>query len=91
MESVWVADLKISPATAEKISQKHGVHEDEVRQAIVCVQGLPYVWHDHETRGRRAIIEAIVREKRVLIVLYPRPHDAYGDSWSLGSAYPIDP
>jgi hypothetical protein len=88
VETIWVADLRISAATAEKISTKHGLSEQDVRDAVVGVRWLSFVWHDHPERGRRAIVEAFVRGQRVLVVLYPKPRDAYGDAWDLGSAYP---
>jgi hypothetical protein len=89
--AIWVADLKISQATADKIAGKHGLSEQEIRDHIVAVAGLRFVWHDHPERGRRAIVETLIRGQRVLVVLYPRVYDAYGDAWNLGSAYPIDP
>jgi len=87
--SIWVADLRISRATADKLSSVHGIDADEVRDAIQCVQGLQFSWNDHPERGLRAIIETMVRGRRCLVVLYPRSDDAFGDAWDLGSAYPI--
>ncbi len=85
---IWIADLRISRKTSVKIWTKHGLTEQEIRDAVQCVAGLSCVWHDHPDRGKRAIVETFIR-RRVLVVLYPRPDDAYGDSWNLGSAYPI--
>jgi hypothetical protein len=87
--AIWVADLKVSRATADKIAGEHGLSEQEVRDSIVAVAGLRFVWHDHPERGRRAIVETYIRGDRVLVILYPRPLDAFGDSWNLGSAYPV--
>ena len=84
-----MADLRISRATAAKISREHGITEDQVRMNVVCVAGLTFTWHHHPERGRRAIIRTRIENRTVLVVLYPRPDDAYGDSWNLGSAYPI--
>lgn len=89
MPTIWVADLRISDATAHKISTKHGLSADEVRSAIQCVTGLDFAWDDDPTRGLRAIIVARIREFKVYVVLYPRVDDAYGDSWNLGSAYQV--
>ncbi len=86
--TIWVAVLDVSPATAQKISGRHHISEHEIRDAVQCVSGLRYTWHEHPTRGRRAIIEVFIREERVLVVLYPRV-DPFGDAWFLGSAYPI--
>jgi hypothetical protein len=90
VDTVWVADLRISPATAEKITREHGLSADEVNDAVKCVPGLRFTWNDHPERGRRAIVEVSIRGCRCLIVLYPRLDDAFGDAWNLGSAYPIE-
>jgi hypothetical protein len=84
--TIWVADLRISRATAEKISGKHGISGQEVRDAVVCVPGLRFTWDDDPERGLRALVEADIRGP-VIVVLYPRPQDAYGDAWALGSVY----
>jgi hypothetical protein len=85
----WIADLWISPATAAKIQARHGLTAQEVATAVVQVAGLQYRWHYHAERGRRLLVEVVIRNTRVLVVLYPRLRDAYGDAWDLGSAYPI--
>jgi hypothetical protein len=86
-QSLWVAKLVISSATAAKLSSKHGLGADEVRDALVCVPGLSYVWDDDPDRGRRALVEVEVRGQTVLVVLYP-VSDPLGDVYALGSAYP---
>lgn len=86
--SIWVAKLNISGRTAHKIAGVHGLQPDEVREAVEQVHGLPYAWHDHPERGRRAIIRVKLRGRSHLIVLYPAT-DPVGDVWNLGSAYPI--
>lgn len=91
MASIWVADLRISQRTAQKIVERHDLTPEQVRAAVVCVTGLRFTWNDHPERGRRAIVETEIGQRRVLVVLYPRLIDAYGDSWNLGSAYPINP
>ena len=88
VEEIWVADLKISRATAEKISRKHHITGQEVRDAVVCVRGLRFTWDDDPERGLRALVETEIRDHVVIVVLYPKPTDAYGDAWNLGSAYP---
>jgi hypothetical protein len=85
--SLWVASLIISEATAEKLSAKHGLDPREVRAEIVGVAGLKYVWHDDPERGRRALVEISIGDRRCVAVLYP-VDDAAGDSYALGSAYP---
>jgi hypothetical protein len=86
--SIWVAELRVSERTAEKLSSKHGLSTDEVRQAVVCVSGLQFSWNDHPQRGIRAIIRTRVNERDVLVVLYP-VSGPIEDVWNLGSAYEI--
>jgi hypothetical protein len=83
---IWVATLFISARTAEKLAQKHDLSPQEVRDAVVCVERLPFAWDDDPDRGRRAIVDTTIRERRVLVVLYPAA-DPFGDAWHLGSAY----
>ncbi len=89
MPSIWVDDLRISDATAKKLVEKHGLSADEVRSAVLRVPGLEYSWDNDPSRGLRAIISTRIREYTVLVVLYPRHENPFGDSWNLGSAYPI--
>jgi hypothetical protein len=87
-ETIWVARLGISRATANKISKDHGLQADEIRDAVVCVRGLTFVPDDDPKRGRRALVETFIRGVRVMVVLYPA-NDPLGDAYHLGSAYPI--
>jgi hypothetical protein len=87
-QRLWVAELFISDRTAQKITQRHGITPDEVRDAIVCTAGLTYVWQNDLARGLRAIVQANIRGRRVLLVLYPARR-AEDDEWHLGSAYPV--
>ncbi|MDP9443277.1 MAG: hypothetical protein M3P83_02570 [Actinomycetota bacterium] len=89
MRGLWVADLQISSRTADKIQGQHGITPHEVRDAIVCVRGLQYVWKEHPERGLRAIVHTKIRGREALLVIYPRD-DRLGDSYSLGSAYFVD-
>jgi hypothetical protein len=84
-----VAELRISPATAGKIENKHGVSASEIRDAVVCVPGLAGRWDDDPERGLRMILQVRVRGDRALVVLYPASHPL-GDSWNLGSVYITD-
>lgn len=84
MLQIWVALLRVSDRTAEKLMQKHGLDADEVRDAVQCVRGLRYVWDEHPDRGVRALVETSIRRRRVLVVLYPTDEI---DVWHLGSAY----
>ncbi|MFI6508469.1 hypothetical protein ACIBCT_12760 [Streptosporangium sp. NPDC050855] len=82
-----VAWLNASARTAEKIQNRHGLYEGEVRDAVVCREGLEYVWNHDPDRGWRAMVRTRIRSMTVLVVLYPTsdPDDVY----NLGSAYPI--
>lgn len=85
--SLGVARLIISEATAGKLSAKHGLDHREVHDAIVGMTGLRYAWHDHPERGRRALVEFWIGDRRCVAVLYP-VDDVAGDVYALGSAYP---
>lgn len=84
---LWVARLIISQATCVKLSSKHNLEPDDVRDAIVCVAGLDYQWDDDPQRGLRALVRANIRGVTVIAVLYP-VLDPSGDVYALGSAYP---
>ena len=68
--SLWVARLEIRPATAHKVSSRHGYQADEIRAAVERAVGLRYGWELHPERGLRAIVETDIRGP-VLVVLYP--------------------
>lgn len=86
-QSLWVARLIVSDATAAKLASRHGLDYRDVNAAVVGVEGLAFVWHDDPERGRRALVEAIVNRRVCVIVLYP-VEDPLGDVYALGSAYP---
>lgn len=86
-EPLWVARLIISQATRTKLSSKHHLNADDVLDAVVCVEGLPYVWDDDPERGRRALVGIQIGRETVVVVLYPVA-DHSGDIYALGSAYP---
>jgi hypothetical protein len=86
MDRIWVARLGISPATAAKLSSKHGLDAEEVRKAVECVPGLGFWWDDDPERGLRALLYVQIRDRQVLVTLY-EADDPLGDVWNLGSAY----
>jgi hypothetical protein len=86
---LWVAELLISERTAAKIRGLHHLQPEDVRDAVVCVEGLEYVWDDDGERGRRAIVRAKIGRRLVDIVLYPVVDHPMGDVYHLGSAYPL--
>lgn len=84
-DSIWVARLKISLRTAEKIRQKHRIEPDEVWDEVECVDGLTFVWDYSEDQGGwRAIVEVHLPRGTMLVVLFPTREE---DVWNLGSAY----
>jgi len=85
--AIWIATLIVSSATAAKLSGRHGLSVDEVRDALTCVPGLQFTWDEHPIRGRRAMVRVVIRCQVVLVVLYP-VDDPQGGVWRLGSAYP---
>lgn len=85
-ESLWVAELIVSPATRTKLAALHRLDADDVRQELVAVQGLRYKWRDDPPRGDRVYVEISIGDDRVLAVLYPVDHPM-GDVYVLGSAY----
>lgn len=84
--TIWVAELRVSPATAHKLSAVHKLDAEDVREAVHCVSGLPFSWDDDPDRGLRAIVRVDVGGRRRHVVLYP-VDDPMGDVWNLGSAY----
>jgi hypothetical protein len=87
VQSLWVAHLIVSDATAQKLAAKHQLDWRDVYDAIVCVRGLRYTWHNHPERGRRALVEVMVTGHRCIAVLYPVGVPS-SDVFALGSAYP---
>ncbi len=85
---IWVAQLHISPRTAEKIRGVHSLDPEWVREQIECRAGLVATWHVHPERGLRALIELPMKPKRILVVLYPVTDGMTQDEYHLGSAYP---
>ncbi|WP_285595809.1 hypothetical protein [Actinomycetospora sp. NBRC 106378] len=84
---IWVAVLHVSDRVREKITNRHGIEEQELRDEVECIPGLRATWDDSPDRGRRAIVEIRLRRQRVLVVLYPTGIDP--DEFHLGSAYPV--
>jgi hypothetical protein len=83
---LWVARLVISARTAQKITQRHSITPHEVREAVECRSGLVYTWDEDPERGLRAIVQADIRARKALVVLYPAA-DPLGDVYNLGSVY----
>ncbi|MGH3997021.1 MAG: hypothetical protein ACRDTJ_06115 [Pseudonocardiaceae bacterium] len=78
MTSLWVAQLMISDRTAQKIAQLHGITETEVRDSVQCVRGLYGRWDEDPERGRRALIDVVIRDRPATVVLYPSVSASHG-------------
>lgn len=78
--------LRISDATAQKISSLHGLDVQEVRREIQAVPGLTYSSDVHPEYGFRAMIMVTIGNHRVLTVLFPTDDP---EVWNLGSAYRV--
>lgn len=84
--SLWVAELFISSATTRKITDKHHITAQEVRDAVVCVRGLSWRWDVHPDRGTRVVVVTTIRSRKCAVVLYPTG-SPMRDAWNLGSVY----
>ena len=81
---LWVAHLEMSDGTRQKLVGKHHLDPYDVLQALVCVEGLDYVW-DEDERGLRAYVRIVLGGTELLAVLYPAGRE---DTYSLATAYP---
>lgn len=89
MATLEVGELRISRRTADKLWEKHGLYENQVRGAVEGVGRLSFRWDDDPERGRRALIFTAIEDQPVLVVLYPAAGEL-GTAWNLGSAYPVE-
>lgn len=82
---LWVAVLNISPTMEQKLIHKHHVEPFEVRQEVVCVEGLP-AWRKYDRqRGLRWIVPIEIRREGYVVVLYPVPYET--DVYNLGTCH----
>lgn len=72
--TLWVAEIHISPRTEEKINSKHGITARQVRDAVVCIEGLDYAYVHHEVRGWRWLVKVHIHDRPALVVLYDAKH-----------------
>jgi hypothetical protein len=84
--ALWVSQLIVSKVTKTKLAAKHGLDWRDIKEAIVGVAGLRYLWDDDPERGRRALVEVGIGATLCIVVLYP-VDDPLGDVYALGSAY----
>ncbi len=87
MRTLWVAELRISEKTAQKLLHKHHVEPAEVRDSVVCRIGLPFRIDDDPQRGKRFVVTVAIRSERWLVVLVPSPRDA--DIFALATAHRV--
>lgn len=80
--------MQISVRTARDLASRHGLHAEELTDALVCVAGLSVSWGHDPERGPRAVVETNISGARFLVDLYP-VEGPMGEDWRLGSVYPI--
>jgi len=61
----------------------------QVREAVVCIEGLDYARAYYEVRGWRWLVKTQIQGRPALVVLYDT-EDPIGDVYNLGSAYFTD-
>jgi hypothetical protein len=86
--SIYLGDILCPAPVVEKINLKHGVSEDEVREAVQWPARPKAYWIglDDDPRGPRAVAVGRTRAGRLLqVVLYPVGDSAEG-TWRLGTA-----
>lgn len=86
MQRVYIGYIDISRAMTEKIASKHGVTEDEVREA--CQAPSRYrraVWHTHPSYGLRLIVTGETLGGRPLLVVL-QPVDITDGTYRLRTA-----
>lgn len=85
MRSLWISDVKISPAVAHKLRLKHGVSVREVREAALYGLQSEARWHVHPIYGRRLLVRGHT-DGGVELVVVLRPPKTDGDTWTCATA-----
>jgi len=81
----YIAVLRCSEETEEKINSKHHVALDQVREAVVLTPVRSSGWDLDPVRGARLLVAGTTYEGHVLnVVLYPVDEDE--GIWDLGTA-----
>jgi len=80
----WISSLLVSQRTYEKISNRHGLRVNDLREALECRPGLRGTREQTE-RGPRLYVHLQIERERVLAVLVPHEYEV--DVYYLASAY----
>jgi hypothetical protein len=86
MSRFYIGHVEISAAMGQKITSKHGVTPDEVREA--CQTPGRYLrasWHDDPRHGRRLLVIGRTNAGRVLKIVL-QPVDVADGTWRLRTA-----
>ena len=87
LRAIWVSELHISSRVAQKISSKHRLRTEDVRQAIVGVAGLRARRDTSPERGLRYLTSVEIDGHPCVAVLYPTDRDE--ETFALGSVYRV--
>ena len=74
LPSIWVAILRISPATAQKLAIKHRLTADEVRDTVQCIEGLRHA-PAIDDQGRNNVIGSAA------LCVWPAPRTPSSTDW----------
>jgi hypothetical protein len=84
---VYFGLVIIDKPTNAKLSSKHGITSDQVKDAIQWPAHPRAKWEDHPQHGRRAVAVGQTEGKPVLCILKPVPeHDENADTWEVKTA-----
>ena len=87
--AIYIGDIICPAAVVEKINLKHGITEQDVRDAVqwpTRPRDAFWIGLGDDQRGPRAVALGTTGDGRVIqVVLYPVGHPAEG-TWRLGTA-----
>lgn len=84
---MYLGLVVIDEPTNAKITGKHHITFDEVRDAVQWPAHPRAKWDDHPKFGRRLIVIGQTAGKSVLCILKPLPeHDENADTWEVKTA-----
>jgi len=84
---VYLGLLVISQQTNAKISSKHGISFDQVKDAIQWPARPRAKWENHPKHGRRVVAVGATEGKPVFCTLKPLPeYDENADTWEITTA-----
>lgn len=87
-EPVWIAHIVVPPGMVEKLSSKHGVSEQDVRDTFE-LPGVPQrgAWNVHEEHGVRLYVKGVGPAGQLLVAILAPTNDP--DVWRLRTAWRI--